>query len=249
MSRITVVSAGGVTRIGFDRPDKRNALDAEMVGDLHRALDTIVEPSILIMHSTTPGMFVSGADIAELRERTGADALQRINGALFDRIAEYRWPTIAVVDGPALGGGCELSLACDFRIATSRAVFAQPELSLGIMAAAGGNYRLERLVGLGLARRILFKGETLQAYEALACGLVDAAVDPADLDGEVEAFVKGIFRASWQALEMTKRALAVNAPDTSAFDATAQAVLFESDEKYGRMDEFLAKREERRISR
>ena len=110
------------------------------------------------MHSTTPGIFAAGADIAELRDRDADAALLAINAGLFERLEAHRWPTIALVDGAALGGGCELALACDFRLATERAVFGQPELSLGILAGAGANWRLAQLAGLGTARRMLYTG-------------------------------------------------------------------------------------------
>jgi enoyl-CoA hydratase/carnithine racemase len=90
----------------------------------------------------------------------------------------HRWPTISVVDGPAHGGGCELAMACDFRVASSRARFAQPELNLGILAGAGANWRLAQLVGLAQARRMLYLGETLDAGAARAAGLVDAVHEP-----------------------------------------------------------------------
>jgi Enoyl-CoA hydratase/isomerase len=103
-------------------------------------------------------MFAAGADIAELHERDADAALLAINAGLFDRLEAHRWPTIALVDGPALGGGCELALACDLRLVSEHAVFAQPELALGILAGAGANWRLPHLAGIGVARRMLYTG-------------------------------------------------------------------------------------------
>jgi len=244
MSVLQTRREGPAFFIGIDRAEKRNALDQAMVDEFSVALDQAAqEPSVLIIHSTTPGMFVSGADIAELRQRTAADALRRINGTLFDRVATHPWPSIAVVDGPALGGGCELALACDFRLATDRARFGQPEPSLGIMAAAGANWRLAALAGLPTARRMLLGRQALDPEQAMAVGLVDAVVDQGGALEAAVAMAADIATASWQALELTKLALAA-ATDRpiAAFDATGQALLFESEEKKTRMDAFLRRR-------
>src|SRR3954468_16113530 len=226
----------------IDRPDKRNALDQATVDGLHAALDEAGrEPSILVIHSTTPGMFVAGADIAELMERDADAALRSINAGLFERLEAYRWPTIAVVDGPAIGGGCELALAADFRIASTRATFGQPELNLGILAGAGGNWRLPALVGIGVARRMLFRGITLDAAAALDAGLVDEVHEPDSvIDGALQ-FADAVAKRSWRALELTKLAMRLHRPSTTAFDIAAQALLFESDDKRVRMQRFLDK--------
>ena len=165
-----------------------------------------------------------------------------INVRLFERLEAHRWPTIAAVDGPALGGGCELAMACDLRIASTRARFAQPELNLGILAGAGANWRLAQLVGLPLARRMLYLGETLDADAALAAGLVDAVHEPEALLDAALAMVAGIATRSWRALELTKLALRLHRPATSTFDMAAQSLLFESDDKRERMENFLNRR-------
>ena len=132
------------------------------------------EPCVLIVYSTTPGVFAAGADIAEMVDRDADAALRGINSGLFDRLEAHRWPSIAVVDGPAYGGGCELILACDLRVASPNARFAQPELGLGIVAGAGANWRLPQTAGLQTARRMLYAGDVLSAEQALTAGLVDA---------------------------------------------------------------------------
>ena len=174
-------SSGGVTpsSSAFNRPEKRNAIDLATTEALHQVLtDHARERCVLVLHSTTPGMFVAGADIGELVARDADDAFMGINVRLFERLEAHRWPTIAAVDGAALGGGCELAMACDLRVASTRARFAQPELNLGILAGAGANWRLAQLVGMAQARRMLYLGETLDAAGALAAGLVDAVDGP-----------------------------------------------------------------------
>ena len=229
-----------IVTVGFDEPSRRNALGLATVQELDRVLVAHAhQPTILILHSTTPGMFVSGADIGELRDRTADDALLSINAGLFDRVEAHRWPTIAAIDGYAIGGGCELAMACDFRIATRRSTFSQPELGLGILAGAGANWRLAQLVGLGLARRLLYAGERLTGDEAHSAGLVDRLADESDLLSDAVALAHDIGRRSWRALELTKLSLRQHRPATTGFDVVAQALLFESDEKRRRMDEFL----------
>ena len=124
---------------------------------------------------------MSGADIAELRERRRVDALQGINSTLFARIERFPRPTVAAVAGHCLGGGMELALACDFRVAGASSRFGQPEVGLGIMAAAGGTRRLPALVGLAQARRLLFSAAVIGAGEALEIGLVDRVVPDGDV--------------------------------------------------------------------
>ncbi len=240
---------GPVVLLGLNRPAKYNALDEAMVDEIDRALLQIRrEPSILVVYSTTPGVFAAGADIAELIDRDADAALRSINAGLFDRIEAHRWPTIAAVDGPAFGGGCELALACDLRVASPRARFAQPELGLGILAGAGANWRLPQVVGLPLARRMLYTGEELAADAALAAGLVDA-VHPDGLLDEAIALAQRVASRSWRALELTKLALRAHRPATTSLDIVAQAVLFDSQDKRERMNRFLGERAARRATR
>lgn len=240
---VTVDRRGDALLVGFNRPEKRNALDLATTDALHQVLtDAARDRSILVLHSTTPGMFVSGADINELLARDADDAFLGHNVKLFERLEAHRWPTIAAVDGPALGGGCELAMACDLRIATTRARFAQPELNLGILAGAGANWRLAQLVGVAQARRMLYLGETLDAEAARAAGLVDAVCEPDGLLDAALAMVAEIAGRSWRALEMTKLALRLHRPATSTFDMAAQSLLFESEDKRERMENFLNRR-------
>ncbi len=241
MSSVIVRREGELCWVGLNRPDRRNAHDEAMVAELDAALaDAGRTPCILLIHSTTPGMFAAGADIREMRDRDASHALRAINAGLFERIEAHRWPTIALVDGPAFGGGSEMALACDFRIASARAVFAQPELSLGILAGAGGNWRLAQLVGLATARRMLYAGARLDAPAALAAGLVDEIAD--DLPARGAALAVTIAQRSWRALELTKLALRAHRPATTSFDTAAQALLFDSKDSYERMTAFLERK-------
>ena len=241
---------GPVTLLGLDRPAKYNALDQAMVDEIDRALIEIRStPSVLVVYSTTPGVFAAGADIAELVERDADAALRSINAALFDRIEAHRWPTVAAIDGPAFGGGCELALACDLRVGSPQARFAQPELGLGILAGAGANWRLPQAVGLPLARRMLYTGHELNADAAHAAGLLDEIHPAAELLEQAIALAERIARRSWRALELTKLALRAHRPATTSLDIVAQAVLFDGPDKRVRMGEFLDERAARRAAR
>ena len=241
MSLVEVRDEGTTRWIALNRPDKRNAIDQAMADALSAALDDARrQPCVLVIHSTTPGIFAAGADIAELRDRDADAALLAINAGLFEKLEAHRWPTVAAVDGAALGGGCELALACDLRVASPGAFFAQPELSLGILAGAGGNWRLAQAAGQQVARRMLYAGARLSAEQALAAGLVDEVAD--DAAAAAAALAQRIARQSWRALELTKLALRSQRPATTTFDVAGQALRFGSQDSYDRMTAFLERR-------
>ena len=220
------------------RPEVRNALDAATIGELHdvcELVENVPRPLIVTGANRT---FVAGADIAELRDRDRSDALRRINGALFDRVARLPQPTIAVVDGPALGGGAELAYACDIRLASPAAVFANPEAGLGILAAAGAGWRLGELVGRSVAKQVLLGGYRLDADAALRVGLVAEVVAAESILSRAHDLVDTVLRQSPLALRLTKLVVDAATPHPLV-DDLAQAVLFETDEKRQRMTAFL----------
>lgn len=242
MSPIEVRDEGAIRWIGLNRPAKRNAIDQATSDAFAAALDDArKQPCVLIVHSTTPGIFAAGADIAELRDRDADGALLGINAGLFDKLEAHRWPTIAAIDGAALGGGCELALACDLRVASDRAFFAQPELALGILAGAGANWRLAQAVGQQVARRMLYTGARLSAGDALGAGLIDELAE--DPESVARDLAGKITRQSWRALELTKLALRTHRPATTTFDVAAQALLFGTQDKHDRMTAFLERRD------
>jgi enoyl-CoA hydratase len=228
--------------VRLNRPEVRNAIDAATSAALHDVCaDLERDPAVLVV-TGTDGVFAAGADIAELRERGRTEALQGINSRLFDRIARLPMPTVAAVDGYALGGGAELAYACDLRVASDRARFGNPEVSLGIVAAAGACWRLRDLVGEPLAKEVLLAGRVLDAAEALACRLVTEVVPPQDLMAAAHALVDRIGRGAPLAVRLTKLALAAPRESHPAIDELAQAILFETQEKHDRMTAFLERR-------
>ena len=221
------------------RPEARNAINAAMVRELHDVCAALEERPRLLLVTGAGGTFAAGADISELRERGRDQALQGINRRLFDRVAGLPLPTVAAVDGYALGGGAELAYACDVRLASPAAVFGNPEPGLGILAAAGACWRLRDLVGASVAKQVLLAGRRLDADDAHRTGLVAEVVPAGELLKRAHALLDRMSRSGPLALRLTK--LVADAPAGHPIaDDLAQAILFESDDKRARMDAFLA---------
>jgi enoyl-CoA hydratase len=223
----------------LNRPDVRNAIDQQMVDELH-AVCTALEkdPKVLII-AGTEGVFASGADIAQLRERRRDDALQGINSTIFVRIAKLPMPVIAALDGYCLGGGAELAYAADFRIGTPAVRIGNPETGLGILAAAGASWRLKELVGEPVAKEILLAGRVLKADEALAVNLVTELHEAAELMDAAHRLADRIARQDPLAVRITKSVFHAPAEAHPLIDQLAQGILFESQAKFDRMQNFL----------
>lgn len=228
--------------VTLDRPEVKNAIDVAMVDSLHAVCAELErDPRPAIITGGT-GIFAAGADIAELRERNRLDALAGVNSGLFDRIARLPMPTVAAVGGPAIGGGAELAYACDFRVGTPSARFANPEGQLGILAAAGAAWRLPELVGEPLAKEVLLAGRSIDADQALAARLLNEIAEPEALLDVAHAWVDRILRSAPLATRITKLALRTPREAHPLFDDVAQAVLFETADKHERMTAFLERR-------
>jgi enoyl-CoA hydratase len=243
---IRVAAHEGYVHAQLNRPEVRNAIDQQMVDELHAlCADLEANPRVLIISGceTEKGaIFASGADIAQLRERRHQDALRGINSSIFRRIAKLPMPVIAAIDGFALGGGAELAFAADFRVGTPRIRIGNPETGLGIMAAAGGTWRLIELVGEPVAKEILLAGRVLDADEALALRLVSEIHEPDQLMSAAIALAERIGRQDPLAVRLTKTAMHAPREAHPLVDELAQAILFESPEKFVRMDAFLNKK-------
>ena len=246
------VSDSEIAVCTFNRPEVRNALSHEMVDDIRAVLHSLADRDLKALIFTGAGgkAFISGADIGELRDRRGPAAFRRINNSLFREIELFHAPTIAAVQGYALGGGCELAMACDLRVCGRGAKFGQPEVGLGIIPGAGGTHRLPRLVGLGMARELIFTGRIIDADTAHSIGLVNRVVDDDAVLDTARELADEIGRNSTLAVRMAKQL--INAGGEMSYDtcmaleATTQAVLFEDDEKYARMTAFLERRKARK---
>ncbi|MBG6224527.1 enoyl-CoA hydratase [Arthrobacter sp. CAN_A2] len=225
--------------VELHRPEVRNAIDRRMVDELHAVCEDLEGSPRTLILTGSDGVFASGADIAELRERRRDDALAGINSTLFARIAALPMPVIAALDGFALGGGAELAFAADFRLGTPRLRIGNPETGLGILPAAGATWRLKELVGEPLALEILLAGRILSAEEALDARLITEIHAPEDLLAAAHALADRIGRQDPLAVRITKSVFRAPRDAHPVIDQLAQAVLFESDAKFDRMQRFL----------
>ena len=239
MSTLHVEELDDRVVVTLRRPEARNAINAAMIGELHDVCAALEQHPRLLLITGDGGTFAAGADIGELRERGREQALQGINSRLFDRVARLPLPTVAAVDGYALGGGAELAYACDVRLATPTASFGNPEPGLGILAAAGACWRLRELLGASVAKQVLLAGRRLDADDAYRLGLVAEIVPAAELLERAHALLDRMARSGSLALRLTK--LVTDAPGGHPVtDDLAQAILFESQDKRTRMDAFRA---------
>jgi enoyl-CoA hydratase len=182
--KLTLEASEGITTVTLDNP-KANALSTQVLEELDHAFTELnLDRSVRAVILTGAGrFFVAGADIKELAELSPAEAVNysRIGQQVMDRIESLSVPVIAAVNGMALGGGCELAMACTLRIASETAEFGQPEVKLGLIPGFGGTQRLVRMVGMGAAQEMLVTGEPIGAEEALRLGLVNRVVAGEDL--------------------------------------------------------------------
>ena len=231
--------------VWFDRPEKRNALDPAMSAEIARALTELEdEPVPLVFRSRHAGMFVAGTDVGSIRARSTADSLSRLNARLFQRIADHPWPTIAVVEGHALGGGCELALACDVRLTAADTLWGLPEVRLGIIPGAGGVSRLRHLIGHSRAVELILTGRRLDGTEAERIGLAQRVAPTEDLDDALGYLLEQLGKATPLALRLAKEALTVDGDRGRLVDAAAQALCIASDDAQERL-EALATRMDR----
>jgi enoyl-CoA hydratase len=240
----------GVVGLTLNRPEKLNALNLALVQELGAALDALElrgDVRAVVLAGAGEKAFVAGADVAELKARGAREALAGINARLFRRVESFPATVIAAIRGFALGGGCELALACDLRVGGPSAVFGQPEADLGILPAAGATWRLPRIVGLGRAKELILLGERIGAEEAHRVGLLNRLVgSDEEVMGEAVRLARRAAQRSPMAVRLAKLALQVGQGadvDTAmAFESAAQAVCFESDDKHQRMERFLSRK-------
>jgi len=248
---ITLGFDGRVATLTVSRPEVRNALDTATVAEMHLALEEVrvARSTVLVVTGAGDKAFVSGADIGAIRERRRDDALRSINSRLMTAIENHDAVSIAAVNGVALGGGCELALACDLRIAAENAVFGQPELSIGIIPGAGATQRLPRVVGLGRAKEMILAGARWDARKALEFGLVSEVVPQEQLMAAARAMADRVLALGPLALRLAKTSLNLSSQLPLGagllYESTAQAITFDSKDKEEGTSAFLEKRRPR----
>ncbi|MDR1029069.1 MAG: enoyl-CoA hydratase/isomerase family protein [Clostridiales Family XIII bacterium] len=242
---IIVRTDGNIVIVNLNRPKSLNALNAALIAELSDAFDRLIgDPGIRAVVMTGEQNFAAGADITDMVEFTPEEARAFTFSATFNKIAACPKPVIAAIEGFALGGGMELALCCDFRIASPGAKMGFPEINLGIFPGAGGTQRLPRLIGISKAKRMIFTGALLKGEAALACGLVDALSD--NPSTEAMALAAELALKPPVALRLAKQC--VNLSDETdlnvglEFEASNWARLFATEDQKEGMRAFTEKR-------
>ncbi|MFD6440856.1 enoyl-CoA hydratase/isomerase family protein [Peribacillus sp. NPDC060186] len=249
-SNIEVIKKSQLAYVIINRPEQRNTLNKETLDEITEALEELrLDESVGCVVFTGKGdkSFAAGADIGQLREKTALDALH--HGGIqhvYNLIESFEKPTVAMINGYALGGGCELAMSCDIRIASINAKIGLPELNLSIIPGAGGTQRLARIVGKGKALEMILMGKIIDANEAYRIGLVSEVTSPEDLEGKAEEVAAQILAKGPLAVKLAKIAVHVGTDvDMKTglmIEKLAQAVLFSSEDKLEGTTAFLEKR-------
>jgi enoyl-CoA hydratase len=248
---VKLTEDGPIATITINRPDKLNALNVSVLGALHDAVEQVrawEQTRCAILTGAGDKAFVAGADIAEMRglDVEQAREFSKKGHAVLAGLESLDVPVIAAVNGFALGGGCELALACDFIHASAKAKFGQPEVKLGVIPGFGGTQRLARRVGIARARELVYSGAMIGAEEAAKIGLVNAVHAPEDLMGRVTELATTIASMGPFAVAEAKRVLREGEekplPEANALEAEAFARCFGTTDQTEGMSAFLEKR-------
>lgn len=209
---ITLEKEKNLGILKINRPKMLNALSTEVLEELSFAFEEVEADEairVLIVTGSGEKAFVAGADITEMKAKSTLEGrnFSLFGNGVFSKLERLRQPTIAVINGFALGGGCELALACDIRIGGVHAKFGQPEVGLGIIPGFGGTQRLPRLVGSGKAKELIYTGSTINAEEAYRIGLLNKIADPENLLLEATELAGKIMKNSPLGVESSKKAI------------------------------------------
>ena len=253
MAFVTLERQGHVGVMTISRPEALNALNSQVLTDLDAAIDQAEKDGeIYVVILTGDGRsFVAGADIGEMKEFSAIDG-KRFGvrgGTIFLKLENLSKPVIAAINGFALGGGCELAMACDIRLASEKAKFGQPEVGLGITPGFGGTQRLPRIVGVSKAMELILTGKTIGAQEAKAIGLVSEVYPPEELMGKAMEMAEAICANAQIAVCQSKRCIRMgmqtDIATAAAFEAEAFGVTCGTEDKNEGMGAFLEKRAEK----
>lgn len=210
-NKIILQKEGTIATVTINEPEKLNALNSEILRELNVAFDELADDNDIrvVIITGADRSFVAGANIKEMAEMDyqQAKTFGEFGSSVFRKIETCPKPVIAAVNGFALGGGCELALACDIRVASEKAKFGQPEVGLGITPGFSGTQRLARLVGFAKAKELIFTGKVITADDALKIGLVNQVVSPEILMDEVKAMAETIAKQAPFAVQNAKKAI------------------------------------------
>ena len=250
METILTAKEGHVATITINRPKALNALSTQVLTELNAALDEVAADQdvyALVITGAGEKSFVAGADIAEMKDKSVEEAAVygKFGNEVFRKIETFRCPVIAAVNGFALGGGCELAMSCDIRVASENAVFGQPEVGLGITPGFGGTQRLARLVGKGRAKELIFTCDMIDANEAYRIGLVNAVYPQEELLAAAKKLANKIASNAPIAVRACKKAinegLQVDMDQAIVVEEKAFGSCFETEDQKAGMGNFLEK--------
>ena len=247
---LKISTSENICTLAISAPKSLNALNSTILKELGDFLDHI-DPAIRVLIITGDGekSFVAGADISEMQNLTEPEgvAFGQLGAQVFRKIETLPIPVIAAVNGFALGGGCELSLACDIRLAANTAKFGQPEVGLGIIPGFSGTYRLTKIVGMGMAKELIFSARAIKADEALRIGLVNAVYEPQDLMKEAMRLAHRIVKNAPIAVRYAKECINeeydLPADEAIAFESRMFGKCFDTKDQKAGMTAFLTKTE------
>jgi enoyl-CoA hydratase len=249
---VDVERDGGVATVTVNRPEALNAIDLEHAEALRGSLEELATDEtvrVVVLTGAGEKSFIAGADIKYMQALGVLEARRwgDLGHACGNLLETMRKPTIAAINGYALGGGLELALACDLRMAAATAKVGQPEIDIGVLPGWGGSIRLARTTTLGFAKELIFTGRTIDAAEALEHGLVNAVYEPAELMQKTRELAERLAAKSPVALAWAKEAtnLALQGPHRTNLEAEARlfAMAFASEDRKEGMAAFIEKRE------
>ncbi len=250
MNNIIFKKEKHIGKIIINRPEALNALNSDLLRELNELLTVIEKDQDLrVVIITGAGRsFVAGADIKEMQALTSTEAREfaQLGLSVFRRIEELSMPVIACVNGFALGGGCELALACELRIASEKAKFGQPEVGLGVTPGFGGTQRLPRLIGLSRAKQMIYTGQMIDALKAKEIGLVNEVFTEEILEEETMKLANKIASQSKSAISLAKSAInkgiETNLASSMDIERNLFALCFSTDDQKEGMQAFVEKR-------
>ena len=247
---------GAVGIVTISRPKALNALNSEVLAELDACFDSIDTNTIRAVILTGEGdkSFVAGADIGEMSKLSpaGGEAFGKKGNDVFRKIETFPVPVIAAVNGFALGGGCEIAMSCDIRICSDNAMFGQPEVGLGITPGFGGTQRLARIVGVGMAKQLIYTARNIKAAEAFRIGLVNAIYSPEELMPAAKKMAATIAQNAPIAVRACKKAindgLDAKMDDAIVIEEKLFGSCFETHDQIEGMNAFLEKRKEKNFT-
>ena len=255
MEFVTYEVEGMVGIITINRPKALNALNSQVLDELDKTFDAVDlnEIRALILTGAGEKSFVAGADIGEMStlSKEEGETFGKKGNDVFRKIETFPIPVLAAINGFALGGGCEISMSCDIRICSENAVFGQPEVGLGITPGFGGTQRLPRIVGVGMAKQMIYGARNIKADEAYRIGLVNAVYPLEELMEQAKKLASGIAMQAPIAVRNCKKAindgLQVNMDEAIVIEEKLFGDCFETEDQRAGMGNFLEKDKEKKL--